>query len=212
MYQAKQHKRSSKRSGKSAALLVSLLLFLTVTIGGTIAFLMDNDGPLHNLFNPSQVTTKVEETVSDSTKSNVKIQNTGNTDSWIRVAVVVTWQDKQGNIYGKKPEVDIDYEISYNESVQTNPDGRWLKGDDNFWYWSKPVAANSATGVLITSCKQINTFTVSDTTYYLNVEIIGSGIQSKPASVFTEWKNTGLTVDDGNTDPMKWTLIKEVRE
>ena len=57
MYQRKHHKRSHRRSGKSAALLVSLLLLLTVTVGGTIAFLMDTDGPLHNRFNPSKVTT-----------------------------------------------------------------------------------------------------------------------------------------------------------
>jgi len=44
--------------------------------------------------------------------------------------------------------------------------------------------------------------------YYLTVEIIGSGIQNKPAKVFnTEWASSGLKVKDRNDDPMQWTLV-----
>ena len=103
MYQGKRYKRSRRRSGKSAALLVSLLLLLTVTVGGTIAFLIDTECPLHNQFNPSKVTTKVEETLSGKIKKDVYIKNTGDTDAWIRAAVVVTWQDAAGNVYGQAP-------------------------------------------------------------------------------------------------------------
>ena len=199
MYQGKHHKRSRRRSGKFIALLVSLLLLLAVTVGGTIAFLMDSDGPLHNLFNPSQVTNKVEETRSGNTKSGVYIKNTGDTDAWIRAAVVITWQDQDGNVHGQVPVADMDYSITYDLS------NGWVKGDDGFYYWTSPVAAKTGeTGVLIKSC----TYTANTPEdYFLNVEIIGSGIQSKPARVFdTEWKSSGLTVDDDDTDPMKWTL------
>lgn len=205
MYQGKHHKRSRRRSGKSIALLVSLLLIIGVTVGGTIAFLMDSDGPLHNLFNPSQVTTYVDETVCDDTKSNVKIQNTGDTDAWIRVAVVVTWQDADGNVYGQAPKAGENY-------TNWTPGTDWVKGDDGFYYYTKPVAAQAATAnALIAEIKPIGTPPAEG--YYLTVEIIGSGIQNKPANVFeTEWASSGLTVDDSNTDPMMWTLSKEVRE
>lgn len=213
MYQGKHHKRSHRRSGKSAALLVSLLLIIGVTVGGTIAFLMDSDGPLHNMFNPSQVTTYVDEEVSDGTKSNVKIRNTGDTDAWIRAAVVITWQDEEGNVYGQLPVegADKDYIISYNISPEIK-EYCWVKGNDGFYYWSSPVtASNGATGVLINSCTANNSITVGTgdeaVTYYLTVEIIGSGIQNKPANVFnTEWASSGLRVNDNDTDPMKWTL------
>lgn len=205
MYQGKHHKRSRRRSGKSIALLVSLLLIIGATVGGTIAFLMDSDGPLHNLFNPSQVTTYVDETVCDDTKSNVKIQNTGDTDAWIRVAVVVTWQDADGNVYGQAPKAGENY-------TNWTPGTDWVKGDDGFYYYTKPVAAQAATAnALIAEIKPIGTPPAEG--YYLTVEIIGSGIQNKPANVFeTEWASSGLTVDDSNTDPMMWTLSKEVRE
>lgn len=194
MYQRKHHKRSHRRSGKSAALLVSLLLLLTVTVGGTIAFLMDSDGPLHNLFNPSKVTTYVDETVSGNTKSNVSIKNTGDTTAWIRAAIVVTWQDAEGNVYGQLPVEGTDYSMKLNV---VDKDG-WLKGDDGFYYWYLPVksqkedANDCNTGVLIDECTYKEN---APEGYALTVEIIGSGIQSVPETVFnTEWESSGLQV------------------
>lgn len=210
MYQRKRHKRYHSRSGKSAALLVSLLLLLTVTVGGTIAFLMDSAGPLHNLFTPSKVTTSVDETISGKTKSNVSIKNTGDTDAWIRAAVVITWQDKDGNVYGQAPAA-TDFIISYNVDNNKTDTTKWYPGEDGFYYWPSPVAANGKTGDLITSCSTDKSITVGTgddaVTYYLTVEIIGSGIQNKPANVFnTEWASSDLKVNSSNEDPMNWTL------
>ena len=201
MYQGKHHKRSQRRSGKSIALLVSLLLIATVTVGGTIAFLMDSDGPLHNLFNPSEVTTEVKETVSGTTKSDVYIQNTGDTDAWIRAAVVVTWQDEAGNVYGQKPVAGTDYTITWGTG--------WEPGTDGFYYRTSPVAAKTGvTGDLIESISPVDGKAPAD--YYLTVEIIGSGIQNKPAKVFNdEWASSGLKVNDNDTDPMQWTLVSK---
>lgn len=216
MYQGKHYKKS-RRTRKSAALLVSLLLLLSVTIGGTIAFLMDSDGPLHNMFNPSQVTTTVVETLEGTTKKDVKIQNTGDTDAWIRAAVVVTWQDANGNIYGQAPIAGTDYIINYNVDENKTDITKWYPGSDGFYYWPSPVAANTGgTGVLINRCTPSKSITVGTgdeaVTYYLTVEIIGSGIQSKPANVFnTEWESSGLTVkttdQQGNElPPEQWIL------
>ena len=206
MNQRTQRNRSRRRSGKAAALLVSLLLLLTVTVGGTLAFLTTGAGPIANLFTHSQVTTKVDETVSGSTKSDVTIQNTGNTAAWIRAAVVITWQDAQGNVYGQLPEEGTgkDYTITWGTD--------WKTGNDGFYYWPSPVAAGSETGELIESCTALQSKTVGTgtdaVTYYLTVEVIGSGLQSKPANVFdTEWKSSGLTVQKtASADPMTWTL------
>jgi len=189
-------RRNAHRStGKSFVLLVSLVMILVVGVGGTIAFLMDSTDPLANIFNPSKVTTKVEETREGTTKSNVRIKNTGDTDAWIRAAIVVTWQDEDGNIYGEAPaETDYDMKLNLGNNA-------WIKGNDGFYYWYAPVAANgSETGALITSCTAEGAAPVEG--FYLNVEIIGSGIQSKPASVFNnQWgTSSGLEVKDANTD------------
>lgn len=161
---------------KSLITLVSLLAILCVTVGGSLAFLVDTDGPVTNTFNPSKVTTSVEEDIETNpkVKQNVKIKNTGDTDAYIRATVVVTWQDAQGNVYGKQPVAGTDYTISFNTDAQTDPAGKWVKYG-GFYYWTETVAPDATTGVLITSC----TYTANAPTgYSLAVEIIGSGIQA----------------------------------
>lgn len=201
---------------KFAALLVSLCLLLTTALAGTIAFLVAGSETVVNTFEPSEVTCKVEETITNNVKSNVTVKNTGDTDAWIRASVVVTWQDEKGNVYGQAPVANTDYTITYNVSKNIGKDV-WVKGTDGFYYWTSPVPAvddpetkevdETLTGVLITSCSYNAN---APEGYHLAVEIIGSGIQSKPASVFnTEWASSGLKVNDSNTDPMQWTLVSK---
>lgn len=208
MYQGKYRKRFRKRSRKTPILLVSLFLLIVLGVGGIIAFLSDKTELVTNQFTPSKITTEVEEVLSGNTKSDVKIKNTGNTTAWIRAAVVITWQDKDGNVYGQAPVVDTDYTIEY------DLDNGWVQGTDGFYYWTRPVKSqkedsdNCQTGILISSCT--STKDKAPEGYYLTVEIMGSGIQSKPASVFnTEWKSSGLKVNDGAADHMEWTLVKQ---
>lgn len=190
-----------KHMKKSTALLVSLLLILSVMVGGTIAFLMDTSGPLENLVSPAHVSTDVDENLeTPGVKKNVKIQNTGDIDAWVRAAVVVTWQNDKDEVYGKAPVSGTDYEISWGAG--------WLTGDDEFFYWPDPVKPNGCTGNLIESCTSKNT---APDGYYLTVEVICAGIQSRPASVFgTAWVSSGLVLDDADTDPGKWKLVEEV--
>lgn len=105
--------RRVKRKRKVTALLVSVALIVCVAVGGTLAFLADSDGPVVNTFTPSKVTTTVDEKFDNDVKENVKIKNTGDTTAWIRAAVVITWQDKNGNVYAQAPVENTDYTISY---------------------------------------------------------------------------------------------------
>lgn len=191
MYQEKNHKRTRKSLRKSIALLVSLLLIIGVIVGGTTAFLIATDGPLENQFKSSQVTTEVEEGFDGTTKSNVSIKNTGDTEAWIRATVVVTWQDANGNVYGKAPVEGTDYDIVWESN------SKWLSGGDDFYYYTSPVAPGNKTSVLINSCTSKDT---APEGYFLTVEIIGSGIQSKPSHVFnSEWSSSGLEVSPDGT-------------
>lgn len=184
MYHGKHCIKSNKRSGKRVALIASLILLLCVSVGGVVAFLMDTTAPVTNTFEPASVTTYVNETRSGSTKTNVTIQNTGTTDAWIRADVIISWQNDNGQVYGKAPVEGTDYEISWN---RTN----WLDGSDGFYYYQLPVAPGKDTGVLINSVKPLKDGPAG---FGLTVEILGSGIQSSPVSVFnSEWSSSGLT-------------------
>lgn len=142
----------------------------------------------------------------------MKNQNTGDTTAWIRATVVITWKDKNGNVYGQAPVVDTDYTIVWSWEDKANPETGWLKGNDGFYYWNTPVNActcgyaegkvmkcactDNLTGVLIMSCEKIGTAPAG---YDLSVEIIGSGLQSVPDAAFNDaWaESSGLEISGG---------------
>lgn len=173
-----------KFSKKSLILLASLLLAVCLTVGGTLAFLVATDGPMPNTFTPSQVTTSVTEKTAGGVKSEVKIQNTGDTEAYIRAAIIVTWQNDKGEVYGKAPVAGSDYTVTWGSS-------KWdRETTDGFYYYADPVAAGASTEALIASIQPGAACPDSD--YKLNVEIIGSGIQSKPTKVVVD--NWGVTL------------------
>ena len=193
-----------KSKTKLITLLVSLLMIGAATINSTVAFLFTQDGPVVNEFNPSQVRTSVEEnfTVDENgvnVKEDVTIQNIGDTTAWIRAAVVVTWQDEDGNVYGQMPVAGTDYDIVYNVDETYEAMDKWHP-DGGFYYWPVSVAVGDSTGILIKSCtptqQSITVGTGSNTvTYYLTVEILGSGIQTFQGvtDYMTAW-NTAMGV------------------
>lgn len=197
MYQVRYYKKvRRKKSIKSYTLLISLILLLFLKVSGVIAYLTDSTNKLTNVFKIADVTTKVTEDLNGKTKSNVKIQNTGTTNAWIRAKVVISWQDKDGNVYGSKsPYSGTDYEIEYGSPND------WIKGNDGFYYYKNPVSPNDSTDNLINSCEILDNANIPNG-YNLCVEIICSGIQSDPSSVFNDEWGTGSNLKvntDGNS-------------
>lgn len=194
MYRGKHSPKRRSRWNKSAAMMVSLLLVFTMALGGTLAYIFTGTEDVQNTFTISKVTTAVEETIEGGVKKTVKIQNTGDTDAYIRATVVVTWQNDKGEVYGQKPVVGTNY-------TAWTPENDWLIGNDGFYYYSKPVAPHDKsvhpndkcyTGVLIDSISPVGDSPAEG--YHLTVEIIASGIQSKPAAAFDAWaENSGIT-------------------
>lgn len=186
--QPRRRRRSNRK--KASFLLTSLILLLTLFIGGTTAFLIAKGNPVTNTFKPSRVASSViEDAFNGTTKTNVKIRNSGDTTSYIRAAIVVTWQDASGNVYPGTPVSGTHYNMSLNLS-ETGETG-WIKIGD-FYYYTQPVEPGQETAVLINSCTPVEGQTPAG--YGLNVEILGSAIQSVPISVVTS--NWGVTVDN----------------
>lgn len=185
MYTGKhEQRRKKRRSNRSLVLTISVIALVVCIVGASLAYLFTHSSAITNTFIPSQVSCYVDEKFDGTTKSNVKIENTGDIDAYIRAKVVITWKNAQGNVYGAVPSTS-DYTISYNKTD-------WFKESDGFWYCKSAVASGAKTPVLINSCTRTNT-TAPDG-YELSVEIIAEAIQSVPTSVVTEqWK---VTVDD----------------
>lgn len=152
---------------KGILLLAAAMLILVCGVGGTLAYLVTQAGPVENEFTPGKVTSEVNENFNGTTKENVTIKNTGNVSAYIRAAIVVTWQDAQGNTLPEAPGTD-DYAISINTSDWTQNGG--------YYYYKAAVPADGSTTNLINSCSQTKPY---DDGRRLCVEIIGSAIQSE---------------------------------
>ena len=195
---------------KKSIIITSVILLLLVAVGTTLAYVFTETEPVENTFIPSQVSCAVVENgkepvsgslvnISDS-KNNVQIQNTGDTDAYIRVAVTVNWMNADGTrVWAQKPIQNTDYTITYNLS-----ENGWFDGGDGFYYYSKavsPTSPNNLTEILISNAALMSGVTApvgtDNTQYYLSIEIVASAIQSTPAStVSDQW---GVTVSDDGT-------------
>jgi len=170
-------KRVLKTNRKAPVALVAILVLLCCAVAGTVAFLVTKTGSVVNTFTPSKVTTYVEEEFNGQTKSNVKIQNTGNIDAYIRVAVVANWIDKDGNVYGgATPVAGKDYTLT----PKTGENENWFQGSDGYYYCKTAIESGSETPVLIESCAKTTGAEVPEG-YDLQVTILADGIQSVPA-------------------------------
>lgn len=194
MYQGKRLQKKASTGlrwqVKNAAMLVpALALLLTLSVGGTVAFLVAKGTPVRNEFTPSTVSCQVIEEFNGEVKTDVAIQNTGDTEAYIRAAIVVTWKAAEGgNIYAVKPKENVDYTITLNDTD-------WVLGSDGFYYHKNPVAAGGTTQELIKNCYPEASKVPAG--YGLNVEILGSAIQSVPDSVVTSVWSSGVSGVNG---------------
>ena len=186
------------RPGRAKALLLiaSLAVLLTATVGSTAAWLVSKPAAVENNFVPGKVACEVlEDFGKDYVKRDVKVQNTGNTDAYIRVLLVFTWKDKEGNIFSNKPQEGIDYQINMDNMNLTD----WImqKSDAGvYFYYKKRVAPEEETRNLIESLYQITDVTGPENgKYKLSVDILADAVQADPPeAVKDSW---GVDVENG---------------
>lgn len=161
---------------KKPVALVAILVLLCCAVAGTVAYLVTSTGPVTNTFTPASVTTAVEEKFDGTTKSDVRIKNTGNIAAYIRAAVIVNWADENGNVYGgATPVAGEDYTLT----LKTGENENWFQGSDGYYYYTNPVAPEAFTTAMFEPITQQQD--CADTNYKLQVTILADGIQSVPA-------------------------------
>lgn len=171
--------------GRQVLLLAALAVIAMGVVGGTVAYLVTNTAPVVNTFEPGMVSCSIGESFDGTTKSNVYVKNDGNTDAYIRAAIIVTWKDAAGNIAATVPVKDKDYTMDLNSSD-------WTKHSDGYYYHKSSVAPGDTTANLINSCTAVN----PNGEYTLSVEILADAIQSSPESaVIQAW---GFNPSSGN--------------
>lgn len=186
------------RPGRAKALLLiaSLAVLLTATVGSTAAWLVSKPAAVENDFVPGKVASQVLEDFGqesgNSVKRNVRVKNNGNTDAYIRVLLVFTWKDKDGNIFSNKPQEGKDYQINKNLTD-------WIKQESDagtYYYYKKPVARDAETDVLIELLRQADGVTGPENgKYKLSVDILADAVQADPPEAVAE--SWGVAVENG---------------
>ncbi len=202
-YYVPTHRRRRPKHVKQQKLIIAVVAILCSIISCvSLAFLFTGTDPMENVFDNTYVACEVIENGPDEnspfdgeTKTDVRIKNTGEVQSYIRAAVVVTWMSEdQSKVTAIKPEEGSDYEITYSKSVDES--SNWVLGKDGYWYYTVPVSIDSETTNLIERC--VCKVTPPDG-YYLSVEIVASSIQSTPVSVVEEQWDSGISEVNGTT-------------
>lgn len=180
-------KRISPKKRHWAPFVVILAVAaLVATIGGTMAWLTDDtDGGITNTFTPAQMKIVIHENggVGNSKfdgieKNNVHVENQSQADVYIRAAIVINWQDDEGNIVAE-PVKDSDYTMVL---------GTGWKESNGYYYCQQADVNNPAkTAQLIVSCVPNGT-----PKYHLSVSVLAQAIQAEPDEAVVDAWGDGL--------------------
>lgn len=193
MYKGKYSRERRRRPALWAAL--ALALVLTLTAGGTVAYLFTNTDAVTNTFTPANTDITIEEDFNGKVKNNVKVKNTGDIDVYVRAMIVVTWQNDAGEVHDTAPVEGTDYMISLGNNTG------WAAGADGYYYYTSKVAPNGSTGILLTDCKPVEGKTPEN--YHLVVDVLAQAIQAQPDSVVTEVWSSGVSSASNGTLTVK---------
>lgn len=184
-YEAKylQPKRK-RRNNKTGTLFLSLLLVVTLAISGTVAYLVTKSEPVENKFMPSHVACQVTEDFDGTTKSNVNVTNTGDTEAYIRVKLVSYRVNAQGQHIGGTAAVP-----------SFTPGENWKLHTDGYYYYTLPVTPGEEPKAdLISSIDLTGSYDDADGGKQV-IEVMAEAIQSGPADAVG--KSWGVTVKNG---------------
>ena len=164
------------KTKKILIIIVALLLAISTATGVTVAYIFTDTTPVENSFEPVYVSCAIEEEFNGTTKSNVKVKNTGDINAYIRATFVVTWTNENNNVLGQMPVLGTDYSLALGSE-------KWMLGSDGFYYYTLPVSSKTSTEILISEITVIGT---APSGYSLSVHVAATAIQSEPIRAVTD--------------------------
>lgn len=163
----RRHKRRSKKTGM---LFLSLLLVIGMVVGGTVAWLSTKSAPITNTFLPSKVACQVQEEFNSTTgvKTNVNVENTGDTQAFIRVKLVTYRTNDQGQ------------HIGGTASLPTFTLGANWVSYDGYYYYTLPVAPGERPETNLTDSMTLTGSYPDTDGGHQAVDVMAEAIQSVP--------------------------------
>ena len=166
------------RTAKSSALIIALALILILAVGGTVAYIFTQTGPVINTFTPTEAKITVDEETSNNQKTSITVvNNSTGVPVYIRVALVANMIDKDENVTGAASVPNF------------TPGDNWILGNDGYYYYTEPVPVGGSTGNLLQSSMTLDE--------NMQVVVLADAIQAMPKeAVIDAW---GVTVDSNGS-------------
>ena len=181
-----QHSQNEKKRNlnKLQLLILSLLVVMTVTVGGTVAYLTTMTEPVTNTFTPSTVTGEVTEDFDGEVKKNIQVKNTGDIAVYVRVKLV-TYRVNEKNEHIGGAAVIPGFNLG----------GNWVE-HNGYYYYTVPVEPNHSSASLTDENGiRLQKYYDADGGKQV-IEVMAEVIQSEPAEAVGEaW---GVTISAGS--------------
>lgn len=178
------------RTGRVTAIVMATVLLLALAIGGTVAWLSTNDTPITNTFTPSKVACEVTESFDKTTgvKSKVNVENTGDTQAFIRVKLVTYRTNDEGKHIGGTATLPP-FDLGDN----------WVEYD-GYYYYTLPVKAGDKPATNLTKSSMTLTENYPDADGGRQaIDVMAEAIQSVPqAAVEAAWGKDFKINTDGS--------------
>lgn len=186
----------TKFTKNSLVLLICVTLLLACSVSGTVAYLVDASGPVDNTFKPATQGTDIKEPDwNGTTKSTVKVENTGNVTSFVRVMLVGYWCNAEDQIV--RPWDGDEFEL--NEMPNTNDsdvvaNGKWVQHGD-YYYFTAALQPGETTTNLLADPIIVQKNENGD---YLVLNVLHQSIQAEPDDAVEQaWGVHVTTAQDG---------------
>ena len=128
---------------KSLILIAMVVLLLTFTVSGTIAWLAASTDSVENVFTPGKIKTDIDEEFSTTAKTSIVVKNAAQPDSTVPVFVRVA----VNGYYVKDADGKQEIVEPWDGKITIGTD--WFEGSDGFYYYKMPIAPNGETSNLL---------------------------------------------------------------
>lgn len=162
---SKRRTRRRRLDPKKFAVLLSVVLLMGMTVGGSLAYLATQSQRVENAFVPGHVDCIVNH--GSGNTFTIEPDRETNTDVYIRAAVVVNWV-KDGKIHWDAPTFTVS--------------GNGWTGADGFYYYGSQVAPDGETAPFTVTLTSEN---LSD--YDLQIEVVAEAIQAAADAKTAAW-------------------------
>ena len=166
-----KYARKRRFSGKSLALLVSALVLSFSMVGGTLAWLSDDTGPITNTLTMPRTDITIEEEFDGAVKKDVRVKNNGDVPVYVRVTLNINWQDSEHNVHPGIALGGNHFTIHFSQSA------KWVL-NNGIYYYLYPLAPGKTTDNLIDSITLLDDPDVPEGCT-LVVDVLAQSVQSQ---------------------------------